>query len=366
MILQGPASYSNTFSSTSTISVTHNLGQRRNLWVWIIINDEVRADLISSIDLDPSDPDNKLSIALSGSYSGTYYILEGKGIKVNESSSAETPNTEQIRIRVRNESGSPISSGKVVAVVGFDGVNNLPLIDLADKDDGGYRPAVGITTHSIADNTNDQIVSFGMVDGLNTSSWSINDQLVLGNSGSLIRPYPETNPFTGETQDIASVVKVDAVDGIIFLTSHQNLSAGTSRCRVYRTSSQPIATSSPTAVIFQAAATDTDSMFNAGLNPTRITIPYTDDWLIVGNAVFETSATGDRGIYLSVNGITETINIYKSTNNPSLTAISSIPRIRHLTVGSYVELIVTQDSGSDKNLISGDGYTTLEVTRIGN
>ena len=39
------------------------------------------------------------------------------------------------------------------------------------------------------------------------------DQLVLGPAGKLIRPAPETTPFLGETQNIATVARVDAVDG---------------------------------------------------------------------------------------------------------------------------------------------------------
>lgn len=118
--------------------------------------------------------------------------------------------------QVRNESGAPIAFGKVVAVVGYSIAESRPLVDLADKDDPSRRPALGITQASIANNTNGEIIVIGKLAGLDTSAFSISDQLVLGDSGGVSRPPPDESPFTGEIQLVGSVIRVDAVNGEIF------------------------------------------------------------------------------------------------------------------------------------------------------
>ena len=119
----------------------------------------------------------------------------------------------QLQRPVRNETGSTIAQGKLVAAVGWSATEGLPLIDLADKDDPALRPAIGITEAAIADGTNGNILIAGVKDGLDTSSWDYSDQLVLGNNGDFSRPPPDVDPFTGEIQKIGSVIRGDAVDG---------------------------------------------------------------------------------------------------------------------------------------------------------
>ena len=56
--------------------------------------------------------------------------------------------------KARNETGSPIARGVLVAAVGFSVSEGLVLVDIADKDDAGKRPAIGVTTEIIANNSN--------------------------------------------------------------------------------------------------------------------------------------------------------------------------------------------------------------------
>lgn len=121
----------------------------------------------------------------------------------------------QLTRTVRNETGSPIAKGKLVAVTGWSIAEGLPLVVLADKDDPDARPAIGITETSIANLSNGQVVIAGTLSSIDTSTWGVNDQLVLGNSGDLSRPPPDVDPFTGEVQNIGSVVRVDPTNGSI-------------------------------------------------------------------------------------------------------------------------------------------------------
>lgn len=127
--------------------------------------------------------------------------------------------TENLFLKARNETGSPIVKGKLVAAVGFSVPEGRILIDIADKDDSTKRPAVGVATEVIANNSNtDVLLVVGTLSGIDTSSLSVNDQLVLGDNGDFSRPPPEIDPFTGEIQLAGSVTRVDASLGQIFVT----------------------------------------------------------------------------------------------------------------------------------------------------
>jgi hypothetical protein len=117
----------------------------------------------------------------------------------------------------RNETGSTIPKGTLVASAGWSGVHACPYLVIADKDDGAKRPAIGVTYAAIADSTNGPVLISGILNGVDTSAWSVTDQLVLGNAGAFSRPPPDVDPFTGEVQNVGSVTRVDATDGQIIL-----------------------------------------------------------------------------------------------------------------------------------------------------
>lgn len=118
-------------------------------------------------------------------------------------------------VQVRNESGSTLVKGKLAAITGFDVAENLPLVDLASKDDPGSRPALGFVQNDITNNNNGFVIVVGILRGVDTSAWTITDQLVLGDNGDPSRPPPEVDPFTGEIQNVGHVARVDATDGWI-------------------------------------------------------------------------------------------------------------------------------------------------------
>lgn len=120
-----------------------------------------------------------------------------------------------IRTAFRNETGSSIPKGTLIAITGFSVSENRLTVVVADKDDSAKRPAVAVTEAAVANNTNFEGIILGVLTGLNTSSFSVNDQLVLGAAGAVSRPPPETDPFTGEIQLVGSVGRVDASNGSI-------------------------------------------------------------------------------------------------------------------------------------------------------
>lgn len=122
-------------------------------------------------------------------------------------------------IEVRNESGAQLDKTTAVYVTGIDSEYDIPLVDKADKDDSDKRPAIGILHSNIANNSNGYCLVHGYLTDINTSSWSATDQLVLGSNGALTRPPPDTDPFTGEVQNIASVAVSHVANGSLFINA---------------------------------------------------------------------------------------------------------------------------------------------------
>jgi methyl-accepting chemotaxis protein len=117
-----------------------------------------------------------------------------------------------IRFNAKNESGSTLLKGKVVAITGVSG--NETLVDLADADDVAARPAFGLVFANANNNAACEVVTFGNLSGLNTSSFTEGDTLYVSTvAGELVNVAP-----TGEAADIQNVGKVirsHATEGII-------------------------------------------------------------------------------------------------------------------------------------------------------
>lgn len=124
---------------------------------------------------------------------------------------------------VRNETGASLVRGKAVAITGWSIAQDLPLVSLADKDIGSLRPSIGIVENTIPHLSNGTIISLGFLYNINTSGFALTDLLILGDDGYLIRPPPDTDPFTGEVQYLASVAKLGTTDGALFVNISQGL-----------------------------------------------------------------------------------------------------------------------------------------------
>ncbi len=128
-----------------------------------------------------------------------------------------------LRTPLRNETGGSLPKGTLVAVTGFSIAEGRPTVAIADKDDSNARPAVAVTEASVGNNANFEGLVLGILAGLDTSAFSVNDQLALGDAGAVSRPPPDTDPFTGEIQLVGSTVRIDASVGSIYFTLSSGL-----------------------------------------------------------------------------------------------------------------------------------------------
>ena len=117
-----------------------------------------------------------------------------------------------VRFGAKNASGSTLLKGKVVAISGVSG--NETLVDLADADDATARPAFGLVFEDANNNAACEVVTFGNLSGVNTSSFSEGDILYVDTTaGELTATAP-----TGEAaaiQNIGKVIRSHASAGII-------------------------------------------------------------------------------------------------------------------------------------------------------
>jgi hypothetical protein len=121
---------------------------------------------------------------------------------------------ETIVISVKNNYGAQLLKGRAITLNGVSGSTHLAVY--ADKDDPNLRPAFGVLQEDVPIGGLTKVIVAGHIIGLDTSAWTITDQLVLGNNGFLVRPPPENLSFTtGKIQTIAFVGSSDPVNGHI-------------------------------------------------------------------------------------------------------------------------------------------------------
>lgn len=117
---------------------------------------------------------------------------------------------EQV-IRCRNTTGSQISNGAVVYIVGSSG--NRPLIALADASLLATAHVLGMATENIAHNDNGYVNVSGLVRDVDTSGMTEGDELWLGTTPggfTNIRPVPPAQLVA-----IGTAVTVHATEGIV-------------------------------------------------------------------------------------------------------------------------------------------------------
>ena len=117
------------------------------------------------------------------------------------------------QFEAKNIEGSTIPKGTPVYIAGHSG--NDPEIAIADADDPAKMPAFGITTAAIANNTKGNVIVFGNYIGIDTSSFSVGDELYVSNTGTLINTRPSAS--ADKVQKIAKVIRSQSQNGQIFV-----------------------------------------------------------------------------------------------------------------------------------------------------
>ena len=108
---------------------------------------------------------------------------------------------------VRNETGSTIAKGTPVAIVGYASGSNRPLVAPADANDATRMPCIGLVAEQITNNANGAVISTGVSQGYDTSSFTAGDTVYISTTAGDLT----TSPPTGETSQIQNIGKVTKV-----------------------------------------------------------------------------------------------------------------------------------------------------------
>jgi hypothetical protein len=118
-----------------------------------------------------------------------------------------------IRFKAKNNSGVTLNKGEVVYIDGLNGT--VPTVDKAQSNAASTMPSFGLVYANANDQAEVQVVSFGNLEDIDTSGFTLGDTLYISSTtaGGLVNTPP-----TGESnfiQNIGKVLKVHASAGII-------------------------------------------------------------------------------------------------------------------------------------------------------
>jgi hypothetical protein len=109
---------------------------------------------------------------------------------------------------------------------------------------------------------------------------------------------------------------------------------------------------------FNAERYDTaPGMHSTTTNPTRLTAPVIGDYLVTANVAWTTADTdGKRDLFIYRNGdLNETVAKVSQTGTE--TPIQSVSTVTHMFAGDFLEVGVTQTSGSTLQISDTDEYS---------
>jgi hypothetical protein len=116
-------------------------------------------------------------------------------------------------VHVKNTSGSALSRGTPVYIVGNVGASDRVEVAAADYDDPTKMPAVGLLETDLAQNGDGNAIIVGELLNANTSAYALNSELYVGNNGTLTATPPINPPAIIQTVGIVS--RVQSNTGII-------------------------------------------------------------------------------------------------------------------------------------------------------
>lgn len=128
--------------------------------------------------------------------------------------------------------------------------------------------------------------------------------------------------------------------------------------RVYNSANESITNATLTALTFNSERFDNGGMHSTVTNTDRLTAQTAGYYLITGNVSFATSGTGDRYLYICLNGTATIIALQGGI--PSGAAgqlVLNVSTVYHLAANDYVLLVVFQTSGGDLNVESSANYS---------
>lgn len=130
---------------------------------------------------------------------------------------------DAIHIQVRNTTGATIAKGSPVYITGYNAGQERVTVGLASASSAATMPAIGITTSDILNNENGTIEVIGRLEGINTSLFSVGDELYVSETaGVLTATAPNTSSLV---QKVGTVLRSHATLGVIDVGTEETATA---------------------------------------------------------------------------------------------------------------------------------------------
>ena len=108
-------------------------------------------------------------------------------------------------VRFKAQADVSLVKGDAVYISGISG--NTPTVGLADANDATKMPAFGLAAGAISANATGEIITFGTLSGMDTSSFTVGDVLYISDTGTSGNTLTATAP-AGESSQIQNIGKV--------------------------------------------------------------------------------------------------------------------------------------------------------------
>ena len=271
-----------------------------------------------------------------------------------------------VTFKASNASGAQIAKGQPVYIAGVSG--DVPTVALADAD-AAAMPCAGLAAETANSGAAMRIVTFGNLNGVNTSAFSLGDTLYIDTTAGQLTATPPAGE-AAKLQNIGKVIRVHATSGVIKVggagrsaatpnLDQDKIFLGDSNNRAVSTALSAVALSSFNNDLGLATVATSGAYSDLSGTPTLATVATTGAYAdVTGTPTLATVAT--TGAYADVSG-TPDLSIYAPLASPALTGSPTAPTQTQsdgstkLATTAYVDTAVAAGGG-------GGGVTYSAIT----
>jgi hypothetical protein len=223
--------------------------------------------------------------------------------------------SDRVYFNVRNQSGADLQAGTPVYVIGYSAGNDRAIIAASSASVTATMPAAGILAQNLLNNSNGKAVAIGILEGVNTVSFSEGDSLYVGD-GVLQNTKP--TGFNELVQNVAFVLE-SAANGILNVKSPGRTNDVPNIVTAVGGFSGSLTTlTDGTSYLIAGTSVDISSQSNGPvtISTTNVTASYVSSSVIEGGTVGEILAVNGSGVSEF------THNIVDATNTISLATLA--------------------------------------------
>lgn len=126
-----------------------------------------------------------------------------------------------VQFDVKNLSGGTLAAGTPVYISGTVGASGIAEVKASRADTASTMPAVGILETSLNANQTGHAMIIGSLEGLNTSSYTLNQPLYVGSAGGLTATRP--TGASDAVQVIAYAARINSSTGVLIVNAYDEV-----------------------------------------------------------------------------------------------------------------------------------------------